>query len=171
MDSNRGKIVQELRIIFSQLDILPKYRGGWNNKVNKHKPMKKKFMRTDLYQYIVNEKLMKISKDSFIQLMYKYLFFKIAHGGKHLFSPTQYKTAYKGSYSDEGENTYLHNCTEYEDEIDEELSQKYVKKGDDYFQCCYFIPDLLIERMKEDIDNYLTKNSLFLDILYQFINK
>lgn len=179
---NSGKIRIELKIIFSDMNILPKYVGKWDNswinRVKKHKPTKHKFMRTDLYQYLVNENLLKISKESFILLLKKYLFFKIAYGGRHLFSPTQYKIAYKGPYSDKVEDTYFEESLS--DEEDEELRPKYVKKGDDFFQCCYFLPDLLIERIQEEIDNYLSFDYLnyksfylpsYIDTLYGFINQ
>lgn len=205
MYSNSGKIRTELRIIFSDLNVLPKYKGDWDyswgSRVKKHKPTKNKFMRTDLYQYLFNENLLKISRESFTLLLKKYLFFKIAYGGKHLFSPTQYKKTYEGPYSDEVEDTYLGYCHhswllkerndngypcssritvhDFEDEIDEELSPKYVKMGDDFFSCCYFLPTLLVERIKEEIDDYISSDYLnynsfhlppYIDTLYGFIN-
>ncbi len=175
MYSNNCKINQELRILLCDIGLLPKYKGdwdySWSSRVKKHKPKKSRFMKSDLYQYLLNQNLLSISKDTFSHIFMKYLFFKIAHGGRHLFSPTQYQSSYEGPYSDQHEDTYLNEYTVSDGEAGEDLTIKYVMRGDDFFRCCYFLPDVLIERILEDIHIFLDKNHHFIDILYEFIKE
>ncbi len=129
------------------------------------------YHKTELYEYILKEYPgstleENLSKEDFREILKKYLFFEVVDGNEHLHTDTRYLLPFgikrekpQKHYEDEEEYDYYDEYDEYD--------SKTFKHGIEFFECCYFLPDILVERVNIILDEFLSIPKL-VDTLYMW---
>lgn len=118
------------------------------------------YQKTELYEYMIKEYPgstleESLSKEDFREILKKYLFFEVIDGNQHLHTDSRYLLPFgikrerpQKHYEDEEEYDYYDEYEEYD--------SKTFKHGIEFFECCYFLPDILVERVNIIIDEFLS---------------
>lgn len=155
----------EIKSIFTYVDTLLN-KGKLENKIKKiferYMNSQMSYQKTDLYEFLLKQYPgstleENLSKEDFREILKKYLFFKSMDGNIHLHTENEYRLPF---------GQKLPKNLEYDEyyDYDEGPTKKFGKEPD-FFKCCYFLPDILIESASIIIDKVLDIPNL-VDTLY-----
>ncbi len=160
-------IFQMIHHLFGREEIINKIKSLFYHRMKSSHDYRK----TELYEYILKEYPgstleESLSKEDFREILKKYLFFEVVNGNEHLHTDTRYLLPYgkrivkpHKHYEDEEEYDYYDEYDEYD--------SKTFKHGIEFFECCYFLPDILVERVSIILDEFLSIPKV-VDTLYMW---
>ncbi len=143
------------------------------------------YQNSDFYQYLITKyrgSLLEedVSKEKFTHLLRKYIFQKIVGGERHLYTLSDYMYPFhetekytdipmKDFHDDEDEIVYKEDSDDDEEEVRMFTFNRYLRTGDNFFDCCYFVPYIYIDNVNHFIDK-IFKIPHFIDTIYQWSN-